>query len=173
MLHRLLALRQGAGRLLQQRINRQVINLIQRIHQTLLDLCQSTADGRDNRIAVKLLYFPARGRLRIEVEIDIQRAGHQVTGFQRAAQSAVDQIVNVGANIRIAAKLINQPLRFNPHFHWNTIVIVQTLLQPRNKERHFADGAQTDTAELHRRARLQAANRVFEEHDVIDMLGKD
>ena len=51
----------GTGRLLQQRINRQVINLIQRIHQTLLDLCQSTADGRDNRIAVKLLYFPARG----------------------------------------------------------------------------------------------------------------
>ena len=158
MLHGLLALRQGARRLLQQRIERQVINLIQRIHQTLLDLRQTTADGGDNRIAVKLLHFPARRRLRIEVEIDIQRAGHQVTGFQRAAQSAVDQIVNVGANIRIAAQLVNQTLRFNPHFHRNAIVVVQTLLQTGDEEWHFADGSQTDAAELYRRAGLQAAN---------------
>ena len=79
----------------------------------------------------------------------------------------------MSANIRIAAELVDQTLRFNPHFHRNAIVIVQTLLQPRNKERHFADGSQTDAAELHRRAGLQATNRVFEEHHVIDMLGKD
>ncbi len=78
----------------------------------------------------------------------------------------------MGANIRIAAKLINQPLRFNPHFHWNTIVIVQTLLQPRIRTalcRRCPDGYRGTPP----RARLQAANRVFEEHDVIDMLGKD
>jgi hypothetical protein len=34
---------------------RQVVNLIQRIHQTLLDLRQTTADGWNNRIATKLL----------------------------------------------------------------------------------------------------------------------
>ena len=89
MLHGFFTLRQRTGCLLQQWINWQIINLIQRIHQALLDLRQTTAYGRNNRITAKFLHLAARRGFRIEVEIDIQRAGHQIAGFKRTAQPAI------------------------------------------------------------------------------------
>ncbi|MNP21984.1 hypothetical protein D3C76_1146270 [compost metagenome] len=44
-------------------------------------------------------------------------------------------------------------------------------MQARYEVRHLADGAQTDTAEFHRCTWLQAANRIFKEHQIIDVVG--
>ena len=85
MFHRALAFRQRIGCLLNHRVQRQIVNLIQRFHQTLLDLRQTTAHGRNNLITIEFAYTGNRRLFRVEVEIDIQRAGHQVPGFERSS----------------------------------------------------------------------------------------
>ncbi|MPN41011.1 hypothetical protein SDC9_188551 [bioreactor metagenome] len=85
MFHRALAFTQRIGGLLNHRVQRQIVDLIQRFHQSLLNLCQTAAHRRDDLITVKLANAGNRRLFWIEVQIDIQRPGHQVPGFQRAA----------------------------------------------------------------------------------------
>ncbi len=75
------------------------------------------------------------------------------------------------SDVRRIANLIDQTLRFNADQHRNAIIVIQHLTHPRRKERHFADGAKADATELNRRARLQATNGIFEEHQVVDVVG--
>ncbi|CSP84992.1 Uncharacterised protein [Shigella sonnei] len=83
--HCALTFRKRTGCLFNHRIQWQFVDLIQRFHQSLLDLRQAAANSRDNLITIKFTNTGYCRRIWIEIKINIQCTSDQVSGFQRSA----------------------------------------------------------------------------------------
>ena len=169
--HRCLAFAQRVCCRFNHRIQWQIVDLIQRLHQTLLDLRQTAAHRWDDLVATEFTDTGNRRCFRVEVHIHIQRTGYQVAGFQRPAQTAFHQLGDMSRDILIFTNLIKQTLWFNADQYRNAVIIIQHLLKARNEERHLPNRTETNAAELNRRPRLQAANGVFKEHQEVNVIG--
>ena len=77
----------------------------------------------------------------------------------------------MGGNILALTNLIKQTFRLDANQHRNAVIIIQHLAQARDKEGNLSNRTQTNTAELHRCARLQAANGVLKEHQEVNVIG--